>query len=1560
MEQRNVGSHTTKKKIMNSRKYVYLIALLIVQCNFLFGQGFTPEREKFVKEFHKTLSDYGKGDHNEFSKKLLPAMLVDGTVFPEALFKRMVTTSDLILKKKLKPYPELYDYVFSMYSLVNSKQNNVSIEAWHISVDDLLDARNVKKFEGFIDLSSSFFSKKILTRQSNFTWFYEGGEFSFDSDGKAQFILSGGNLVCRVINRDSKEAKKNPYVDSIVVNNTNGVFDPHLKKWEGQNGTVTWEKVGLSKSQTYAEIKSYEVALKSSNFSTDSVKFHSEYFDQPIIGQLTDRAFISNRSTDDLFPQFFSYNQKLLIKDIKENMDFVGGYAMKGRNFEGFGTRAAPAVITVFQDKKPFVIARAVLFVINEEKVFTKEAEFWMQIHGKDSIYHPGASLTYTDATSTFEVQRSTNGIGQAPFQNSYHEVDMYIPKIVWVKDIRVLNLDFNSGMSQYQRVARLESNNYFNSRQYSQIQGLASVHPLVQLLSYSYKNDQRAIPEGVAASALGKTVDQAKSLLLDLASQGFITYDTENKFISINQKTVNFVEARAQKRDYDNLMFTADLRPKKLNNYSAEEISKDPFLQAVKGNYDKINEERRKMTNFGKLDLKTMDLHLLAVDEIDISQRQHVTIFPTNYDVVIKKNRDFDFQGYINAGKLEVDADVSEFRYDEFKFNLTKTLSTTFRVKPMSEQDGNRAIEVSSKLNGIVGELLIDDPKNRSGNDTKIIGYPKLSSTKDSKIFYNSKTIYRGAYDSTRFFFTVKPFVIDSLDDFDEKSFRLNGELTSAGIFPKFVEQVRIMPDYSLGFSTKSPAGGHAFYGTSANYENKIILSNSGLQGAGTIKFLSATAESNALAFLPDSTLGFADFVNKEVSTGVEFPNVTGKQVLVAYIPGQNLMKVQSTLKEDLSFFDGQAHLKGTAILTSKGMRGEGLMNFLTATLVSEDFTFKAKEINGDTTDFNLRNTNPEENEEKITFKTNNVSANISFEDRKGVFVSNGGAYTAAFPINEYICKMDVFNWFMDKNKIDMEKKGSNDISFDAGVDVATPNFFSTNPKQDSLKFRAPKATYSIAEKVIYCDKIDFIDIADARIYPVDKKLTIRKKAKIDTIPEAKIVANYISKYHTFVKAKVEITGRRAYEAVGDYPYFDSEGTLTFVPMDKISLDTSYQTVGRGKIGQEQGFKLSENFDYYGNLIVKAASPLVHYQGATRLNHNCAKFERSWLAFDTEIDPKAIQIPVSNKMKNLDGDRISAGIVWRDSKATDSIRIYPTFLSKIYDKDDPNVLSASGVLQYDKMSKEFQIGPKEKFLNPTEKGNIITLNSETCFMKGSGIINLGMNYGEVNVKTCGNAEYNQNNGVTTMDVTMNIGMTLDKKVFEAVGERVKLVPGIPFMDIEEVNIEQALVEWEDAKVADKFKSDYVIKGEVKKFPSSLSEGITFTGLQLQSFDSDRFTQRGIVTSTREAVLVNIFDKAVFKKIEFDAFFQKVYSGAQSDQFTFLFSVTGGSLYFMDYSMIKKNGIMRMQSSDADFRTAISELKDDKRKSKNFEYGLIEGDNPYLRNFKRLLELTEE
>jgi hypothetical protein len=1523
------------------------------------GQVFSLDKEKFTKEFHKILSDYNKGDFSDFSKKDLPKFIIESNGFSEQMFTTLVNTSNLILEKKLKPYPELYNYVYSMYSLALNKQNTESVNAWHATVDKMLDARNVKKFEDFIELSSNFFSKGILSEASNYTWYYLGGKYTFDSDDKAFIRFENGNLICRVDNRDKKEAAETPFVDSIVVKNTNGIFDPFLKRWEGNGGVITWEKVGLSPNESYADINSYKLALKSPNFTADSVMIHTPYFQKAIMGQLTERAFVINREEDKIFPQFTSYDQKLSIVNLRPSMNYTGGFSMKGSRFEGYGTKQNLAVLTILQDKKPFIIAKSTLFYVDEKKIQSSGTQFFLKFGENDSITHPGADLLFIEEKGLLELSRTNSGLGQAPFSNSYHQVDMYIPKIVWEEGFKVLDLEFPYGTSQDQRVAKLESKNYFDARLYQQVQGMESTHPLVAIFEYSYKYDEQVIQEGKLASALGKTVSQAKPLLLDLARLGFISYDTELKEIRINEKLISFVEARSGKRDYDNIVFISDLRPKELKDYSPEQISKDPFLQAVKTNYDNINSERSRMKSFGSIDLKTMELKLQAVDQIMLSDEQRTTVFPRNYDVTIKKNRNFNFKGYINSGKLEVDAEISDFSYDLFKFNINKSNKTSLHVKPMSEKDGNRAITLKTEITGIVGELMIDDPTNRSGNNKKISGYPKIKSVQSSKIYYNSKEIYRGAYDSTRFFFTVDPFVLDSLDNFDEKSMRLSGELTSSGIFPKFRQDVQIMPDYSLGFSTTAPAGGYAFYGTSAKYENKILLSNSGLQGSGTINYITSTSVSKALAFLPDSTIGYASFVNKQQLKGIEFPDVTGNDVFITYIPQKNLLKARSGEKEDLDFFKGGAKMKGTAYVTPQGMRGNGLMNFLTATLISDDYRFKANDILADTSNFNLRNVNQEADEGKITFKTDNVSANVSFTKRLGTFVSNGGSSIVYFPINEYKCKMDVFNWLMDEDKIDMESKDKKDLAFDAGVEIATPNFFSTNASQDSLAFKAPKATYSINEKVIYCDDISYIDIADARIYPSDKKLTVRKKAKLDEVKDSKIVANYITKYHTFVKSNIDITARRAYKATGEYPYFDKDGNMTFIKMDAIGLDTSYQTVASGKVSENAEFHLSKEFDFYGKMLVKAANPLVTFEGATRVNHDCGKFERNWLSFTSEIDPQNIQIPVEKEMKNLNGTRISAGIVWRDSRDADSIRIYPTFLSALVDKEDPVLMTANGVLQYDPVKMEFQIGPKEKFLNPTEKGNIIRLNTKTCSMNGEGLVNLGMDFGESAVDAFADWSYDQESSLTTMDLTLNIKMNVEKKAFEDIAERVQMVPGIPFMDLGNINLERALVEWADSKVADKFKSDYTIKGEVKKMPEVLSDGITISGLTLQSFENSRFQEKGLITTTGVATLVNIFGKPVFKQIETDAFFLQTYSGAQSDKFTLLLSVTGGNSYFLDYTMAKKDGELRLMTSDLVFRGDIEGMKEDKKRSKNFKYDMTQ-QNIFVVKFKRLLGKTEE
>ena len=1533
---------------------------LILLCTLLFtfsvnAQTFSVNREKFVKEFQASLTEFGKGEFHDFTKKTLPQMLLESGAFPEAYFTKMVETCNLMVTKKLKPYPEIYQYVFSVASLIKGKQSTTSFQAWHSSIDKLLDNKNIKKFEDFIDLSAGFFSERRISEASNFSWFYEGGEYSFEFSDKPFIKCTNGNLICRVLNRDLKEKADNPYIDSLVVYKTTGTYDPVLKKWDGDGGTITWEKVGLPKNETFAVLKKYDVSCKSSNLNADSVALTSNYFNKTITGSLNDKAFKINREEDKVFPQFLSYEKRLKIKGIRENVDYEGGFSMQGASFVGIGTPEIPAKISIFRNGSVFVRSSAQQIYISPKKITCNNSATALFLNTGDSITHPGLNCSYDLEKKVIELTRTSTGNGQSPFQDSYHKLDIYVPKISWKVDELDLFFTYDFGTSQEQRIANFESQGYFDERLYDRLQGLDAIHPLGALWAYCYKYDEYVINDGKAATALGKTLEQVKPLLIELSNLGFISYDTDSKMITINPKLENFVQGKARKKDYDNLLFTSDLRPKELKGYSEEQIEKDANLKSLRDLYKKQTEERRLMTSFGKMNLGTLEINLNGVDRVKISDAQNTLVFPDAGRITIKENRNFEFSGWLNCGKMEINTYTANYNYRDNKFNLLKTGESLFRVLPLLPTDGVKPIAMMSNISGITGELIVDDPSNRSGNSKTITKYPLIKVTKPSFVFYNAREIYRGAYDSSRFYYTVAPFEMDSLDNFIETKFRLKGELTSAGIFPKIGEDLKIMPDYSFGFSTKAPEGGHDFYGTGAKYENKIVLSNNGLQGSGTINFVQSTSISKALTFLPDSTIGFAKFTNKPVEAGIQFPDVDAEEAYITYVPKKNYLKAASTPKGDLNFFKAEAKLRGVAIVSPKGMRGNGLMTFKTATTFSDDYSFTRWEIKADTSGFSLKNAFAEPGEGDLAFQADNVKADISFKERKGDFTSNKGTSQLNFPVNQYICRMDKFLWLMDYAELQMENSGEKDVSISADMDMVGPNFFSVHPKQDSLQFRAPKARYNLKERTIFCEQVPYLEIADARIYPDSMKVVIRKKAKLDPFTNAKIVANYITKYHSFVKADVDVTARRAYVGKGEYPYYDKDSTLTYFKMASIGLDTSYQTIAKGDIPETAGFKLSKEFDYYGQVAVNASNPFINFTGATRINHSCEKFDKTWMSFAAPIDPKNIQIPVSEKIKNLSNEPISAGIVWRNSAAVDSIKLYPTFLSKLAAPSDPNVITASGYLQYNKTLNEFQIGSKEKLLNRSEKGNFLALHTESCSMHGEGIIDLGMDHGDVKVDAVGVVDYNQSTGETSMNITARFNMALDKGSMEDVATRINTIVGLQPMDFNPTTFEQALVEWTDRKTADKIKSDYTIKGEIKKLPEQIETAFTITGLKLSSFDKPDMQEKGLISTANTAILINIFEKPVLKYVPCRAFFQQIYSESGGDKFGLQIEIPGGRDYYFDYSMVKKDGEMRIISSDPEFNTAVNAIKEEKRKTKNFKFEASTA-SVYLSKFMRLFE----
>lgn len=1531
-----------------------LLLLMILSAFTGWSQSFPGDRAKFVKEFERQLTEYGKGEFRDFAKTELPALLLEGSSFSDEYFNRMVQTCNAFEVKRLKVYPEIYNYVYSVAQFVQTKQSKESFQAWHSAVDKQLDSRNPKKIEEFMEFSAGFLANGKIASSSNFEWYYLGGDYAVEyADEKVSILLSEGNLVCRAIGNSG--STKGQAVDSLVIYETSGVFDPSLKKWAGTSGIVNWEKVGLDENAYFAKFGKYDISLTASTLRVDTVSMTSPYFPKPIMGSLSDRAFKINREEDKVYPQFLSFEKTLLIKEIVADVDYIGGFSMEGSEFIGSGTSTQLAQITIKKAGAAFIQARAQQIYVSPKKVSINQGKLKVFLSSGDSITHPGIALNYDFAKSEVQLVRARNGIGEAPFQDSYHKLDIYSPKIVWKKGEDLLTFTYEFGTSQEQRVAIFESQSYFDEQLYDRLQGMEAVHPLVAISKYVYKFDKQELTEGEAATALGKTVDQAKSTLLILSSLGFISYDSELKTVKVNPKLENFVKAKVGKIDYDNIVFTADFRPKELSGYTPEQIADDQFLSNLDKLYKKQNDERRLAQNFAELNLTTLDLDMEAVDRVLISAKKNTLVFPENGDVTVKKNRDFVYAGWTNAGKLEVNAELASFVYADFKIKLQKTNESIFRIRPLDKTHGTKGIAMKSALTGITGDIFIDDVTNRSGNNPNKEHFPKLVSNTTSKVFYNSEEIYRGVYDSTRFYYTVDPFEMDSLNNFVELKLRLKGELVSAGIFPKIRQDLKIMQDYSFGFSMSAPKGGYTFYGTEAKYDSLIVLSNNGLQGAGTINFIHSTSRSAALSFLPDSTVGMAQFVNRPIEKGVQFPDVTGEKAYITYVPKQNILKAASTPQSDFVFFNKEAKLRGTVTIRPTGMRGNGLMTFKNANLISDDFTYTRLDVDADTSSFRLKNESEDVSEDALAFKTDNVKSHVSFKDRIGQFYSNEGESKVEFPVNQYMAKMDQFKWFMDELAIEMEKREGKDVSIEAGVDLAGSNFFSTHPDQDGLNFKAPRAKFDVKQKAIFCDKIEYIDIADARISPDSMKITIRKKAKMDPLLNASIVANYVTKYHKFVRADVEITARRAYTAIGDYPYYDIDSNLTYIAMKDIGLDTSYQTRASGKIAADQNFKLSKEFDYYGDVSIRASNPLIAFAGATRINHTCDKFDRNWMAFKSEIDPKNIQIPVVREMKDLEGNAISAGIVWRDSPTLDSIELYPTFLSALQNPNDPIVMTSTGYLQYDVASKEFQIASKDKLINRGEKGNYIALHTESCSMNGDGVISLGMDYGDALVETVGIVNYNQSTGETSMNLTARFDLPIEKGPMQDVGDRINALEGLQPMDFNSTTIENAIVEWDGLAAADKFKEEYIQEGKVKKMPEGLEKCITVTGIRLSSYESERNPERGLITNVESAVLVSIYGKPVMKYLPIKAFFQQTYSGLKSDKFMLFLSVPGGPDYFFNYAMTGKDGVLSILSGDGELNAVISEMKEDKRKKRNFMYE-ITSNSAFKAQLLRLFE----
>lgn len=1429
-------------------------------------KGFTHEPQAFYDEMLEIFAAVDKKEAKELMEDRFGPFWLGANPYSPEQQEQIYSIADELQKKRFRPFPFLEIYLTNLMAFPGSSQEGEGFNTYCETLTFLL-GKSKSSLEKYLEMTDNLFKNNTFYSSSANSWKSNNPDWKFQFDGKVPSIIFDDlNLVCL--------AKG----DSAVIYATSGVYYPDDERFIGKEGKVTWERAALDPNETYAIIQNpYKISMRSSTFQIDSVLFFNGFFPHPLLGKLEEKVMANVTPEKASFPTFASYDQRLSISDITEKVDYSGGFRMEGASLQGYGTIENPAKLTFKRDNMPQLISYAQFYTITPDRIASQNARVVL-ILNNDSIVHPSLQLRFINDTRLLSLVRKDEGLSKAPYFDSYHKLDLYFEAFYWNIDDPIIRMGNLMGSSETR--AAFESTNYFKSTRYTSLQGIDKVNPLFGIRRYARRVNSDYLDAEGLANSMGFRLENYVPVLVDLTNKGFISYDIPTQSVEIRPKLYDYISAAAGNIDYDVLLFNSSVA-------------------------DGKNAE---------LNLVNFDLMLKGVDQILLSDSQNVAIYPTNGEVNVRKNRNFNFGGVIRSGRFEFYGQEYAFDYDKFQIDLIAVDSCRIYVKDFKpENSGLR--RVKNVIEGVGGTLQIDNPFNKSGLQPEFTEYPIFDCDRPSFVYYDNSAIQNGVYEREKVFFELEPFVLDSLDNFATEQISLKGRFVSGGIFPELAENIGIQKDYSLGFVRSTPPEGLPLYGDKAVFKDDIVLNYNGLQGDGALEYLTSVSTSKQFTFFPDSTRGVTDsFVNTAQASIPQIPEAHADKIDFSLFPVENYVSA-GVLKAPISMYDGQAELKaGELNLSPAGLIGDGIMEFEGAELESNLITYQLETFDSDTADFRLLALQ----EANLAFSTNDVNAHIDFANRVGEFKSNGDETKVEFPVNEYICYMDEFKWFMDKNDIALEtsREMATDFVIDTELDMSRSNFFSVNANQDSLNFMAPKAVYDLDSYTITADQIPWIRVADAKITPDSGRVVIRRKAKMDPLANATILSNYVTQYHTIEEASVTLLSRFDYVGSGKYTYIDENKQPSLISLTSISVDTSLQTIASGKIAESEQFFLNPHFEFQGAVNLNANDKFLTFAGSTRIIHSCDGLERNWMNFTTKIDPNEVLIPVDTALVDNKGKRVDIGL----NLIRDPYEVYGTFLSASRDDRDQSVVTSRGYLYFNKAEQLYEVAAADKLKQKSLPGNYISLGKQSCQLTGQGRLDLAENLGQFELTQIATLKYEPLDEKVDINGSVLLNFFFNDEALEKMETYLTAVPNLKPVDFAKSNYEYAIREMMGLAESDKVISELSLSGTLKKIPDALNKTIFISDVNmtwdpvLESF-----------VSTGEIGIASIGKKQFFRKVPGKFVVEKKASG---DIVHLYIEVDDANWYYFTY----KRGLMQAFSTDKTFNNILMETKDDKRK----------------------------
>ncbi|NWJ51416.1 MAG: hypothetical protein HXX14_11190 [Bacteroidetes bacterium] len=1436
-------------------------------------KNFTPDSVKFTAELVQYSSSSFEKEGLQKFELFIQTVLTDKRLRPVNR-QQIYKIANYMLQMRMRPTPNFTSLFNTLDVFLKSNQPQSSITNWLNGLQLIANDKKSRQLMQVIDATARLFTTNIIYKSVNTQWTVRKGSFIFEADSVPYAVFKSVDLVCKG-NRDSTE-----------ILQTSGRYYPSFDHWKGKGGTVYWDRAGFTHNEVYTILNNYRLNLRFSTYKADSVKLiDKKYFKAPLEGRFEEMVQATNVTPDRaVFPKFDSFDKKLFLDKIFENINYEGGFMLEGNRFIGNGSETHGARLVFLNSGKPFATVTSKTFFIRSDRLLSSRAAVTVY-YDSDSIYNGSVQMLYTHATKEVAFSKTEDGLPSGPFFDSYHKIDIQVEAMHLKLGDNIIRFEMTKGLTK-ESLATFESSSFYPAIKYNRLQGIDEVNPINVVYFYTQAMHVEQFTVNELADQIKKPIEQVRAMLAILATNGFILFDPDTNIAVIKPRLADFLAAHSGKKDYDVIRFNSKV------------VSISNAL----------------------LNMKNGDLTINGVSDIMVSSAQNVHIYPSDSKVLIKKGLDFVFTGRVHAGLFDFYANKSSFEYEKFKLNMPTIDSMTFAVKRFErDANGNHPlVAVKSSVDKLSGDLLIDKADNKSGLK-KNLQYPVFNSKTDAFVYYDRKDILNGAYPKSKFFYTVKPFVLDSLNSFSTDGLSFNGTLTAGDLFAKIEEPIKVQKDYSLGFIKKVSEAGIPVYTGKGKFYDKISLSNNGLRGDGRLSAYASESESNNYIFYPDSlTAPTRKFLITEQAQPVVYPSVKAEGAYQRWLPASDIMYITNAKDKPFNIMNNKVLLTGLLTLSSKALVGKGHLTFDQADMVSKLYAFRQKGFMSDTTSFKLNASDGS----GIVLKTTVARSDVDFSKNLANFATSGKGAKIEFPVNQYIGSMNQFTWTMDQSKVILQNNIAQRIqNFNKlskkeliDIDLSSSEFVSTLPGKDPLRFSSLQATYDLKENILYAEDVKILKVADAALFPTNGQVTILKNGSMKAFDDATIIANRQNKSHTIYGAKVTVQNSRSYYASGIYDYADESGQSQQIRFSNIGVDTTGQTYAHATISDSAQFKLNPAFGFMGDVDLKASSKFLSFKGGFKIHSTClTKNEPQWTRFKAEVDPMNVVLPISADPRDMTNSKLMASIAF---SITENL-IYAPFFAAPAAYSDLAMTPITGFIHYNTKEQSYVLSTEETETKNSTADKLI-LDNRRCVVTATGKVNTGVDFGRVNMELIGNTTYSIIPDSLKMNVITALVFFFSDAALEKFKDELQLanLKGINLNgDVVNKALKLTLGESDFRKIAE----DISLFGTSKKSSEKLNKTMLLTDVKLQwNADSRSFIGKGPI---------GIFSLGKYPVNKYVNGYIEISRRRSGDILNIYFELAKGNWYYFNYS----SGALQAISSNEEFNTILTGIRDDKR-----------------------------